>query len=174
MEGDRQTPVEQVDLSEASDHHVRGFDVAVDDSSLVSKRDGPRHADQHPNVPLQWVGLVFLRNQSRVADDLVPRASLDSLQDDLRLAVFVEHQVVNGHDVRMLKRSGDECLPQEEVVMILVLLEQCLDRDLALQGLLHTDMNRSLAPRPDDRSELDQFTVSALFVREQSLWLLSG
>ncbi len=144
VDGDGDAPVDDVHLSERTDHHVLGLEIAVNDAAAVRVAHRIAHLDQDREVEAQRIARAeSLPELVRVVDHLGPRHPLDPLHDDDGVAI-VDPDVVDRYDVRVLERSGDPRLAQQ------------LDRrragpDVRLHRL-HRDgaSERDLRPEPHD------------------------
>ena len=110
-----ESPVEHERLAELADHDVERFEIAVQDSLVVSEpnrltdRDELSQQSSEPQLPL---GAAARQGVHRV-DRLFHIAALEQLHGIKRSPVFPKADVVDRNDPRMLKLSRDLCLFQK-------------------------------------------------------------
>jgi hypothetical protein len=101
----RQAPVEHVHLAEVADHHVGRLEVTVHDAARVRVVDGEAHLPQEPQQPCP--------REVPGGEDLLQRATRDTLHGEELAAVLVGPQVVHGDDGRVLQLSLQARLAEE-------------------------------------------------------------
>ena len=141
---DGNAPVHQQDFAEIAKHHVLGLQVAMDHAAGVRERDGVR--DPHPDFQV-------LR-QPVAGQPRAPRRTLDLLHRIEQLALLIERQIVDRHDVGVSQLARHHGLGQELLALLVVLgqsrrqhLQGDRPVDRFLPGLVH-DSHRALAEHP--------------------------
>ena len=131
----REAPVHDGDLAPRPDHDVRGLDVAVDHAARVGVGDRLEHAEEDLDPPLEAEARVGERVAGgELLDDRLERLALDVLHHEEVLPLFVDADVVNRDDVRVLHAPDRADLVDEadEVTGRAHVGLQALDRDGAL------------------------------------------
>ena len=101
-------PVEQVDLSEVTHHHVGRLDVPMDHAALVRIRQRIADRAEDTQVPVERVvGAEARTEDRRLVHHVCPELALDLLEDDLQLAGVPLDDLVHRDDVRMLEARGE-------------------------------------------------------------------
>ena len=189
-------PVDQVDLAKATEHHVVGLDVEVEDPMTVGEVGGEAHLHQDLEVLLEAValercpvGMVGVGEQGRPGDPL------DALHHQHRL-VAAAAEGIDRRNVRVLQathepRLADQRLPGS--VGVGVLGSHALDRDLAvepglarqldsthaalahraqdLEGVARADLARAGPAQLQGRQCVEQRVVISTVVRRDGLAL---
>src|SRR6185437_3471452 len=99
-------PVEEIDLAERSEHDVRRLHVAMNDALLVREDERVTDLDQRAEVLLEQVARPGRGGPRRIAKAVVPRHAVDAPHDDERRAAVVGRDLVDGHDARVLEKTG--------------------------------------------------------------------
>ena len=108
--GDCQAPVENEHFSECAQHHVFGFQVAINDAIVMC--EGHRVTDGHKHIQV-FVQVHFLKS-------FVPRFSADPLHGIEQRAIFHAAHVVNGHNIGVDQVGSDDGFGQKQVTLRLV------------------------------------------------------
>ncbi len=156
---ERQAPVHQHHLAEIPEHHVLGFQVAVQHAAGVGKGDGVGHLHQD----LQVLG-------QRLAPQVgVPGPPLDPLHRVEQRAILVLAQVVDRHDVRVFQFARHHGFAQEFLARTqigLLVRPQHLDRHGAVDGRLASGRHQAHAALAQD---VEHFVVGLLSLRLAAL-----
>ena len=106
----RQSPVHDVDLTEAPHHHVRGLEVPVDHALGVRVRHGLADLEQHAQGARPRPALPLL---VRPLEDRAERPPLHVLHREVDAPLLVEPELVDGNDAGMIQLSRDLRLLEE-------------------------------------------------------------
>ena len=123
--------------------------VAVDQPVVVGESQGACNLGRH----LERIGDV---EPAPSHDELLEVLAVDVLEDDV-LPAFLLAAVDHGHDIRMLELGDRARLPLEaldEVVVLVVLLVEELQRDVALEERVMGPVHAGHAAVPDDFFQL--------------------
>jgi thiopeptide-type bacteriocin biosynthesis protein len=127
----RQAPVDDRDLAELADQHVRRLEVAVDHAAAV--RVGDRVGDRGDDRE-QRDALV----EAAVVEPRVQRGPAEQLHDVERPAILVAPEVVDRHDRRVLEARHQVGLAHQASCRARG-LERQLDRDDAVELAIERD-----------------------------------
>src|SRR5262245_50856580 len=114
---ERNAPVEEVDLAEAPDHHVRRLHVAVEDATAVDEVE--RLGNAHQDLALHAKDIAMPEDEllpqrvRAISVELAEARALDPLHHKKRRAVLPEAERVHRDDARVLERAGDARLVEE-------------------------------------------------------------
>ena len=127
-----QPPVHDLHFAEVADHHIRGFQVAVDHLVRVGVGDRLTNGFERGHEAPPFGGEV-----GAILQQLVERSALDELHRQERAAVRQRAEVVHGRDGRVLELTRDAGFVGESPGgpgRRPVLVEQDLDRHLPSEG----------------------------------------
>ncbi len=139
---DRDPPVGELHLAEASEQDVGRLEVVVQDAAAVGEGDGVAQRDQDLER-----GVAVDRAPAQA---LGPALAFDQLHRQLhRRAVGGREQVVHRQDVRMLELAGEQRLAAEARAAQARGAAHQLDRDRPLQARLEGPVHGAVAALPE-------------------------
>ena len=131
-----ETEVEHLRLTVSGQHHVGGFQVAVDDAFLVGRDDRVRDLAGEVNR-------VVGRHRPRFLEHHVERLAVHEFEDEVRLRIG-GFEAMDPGDVRMVQRGEELRLPLEARHAIVVGGDRCVQRldcdraiELGIAGAIH-------------------------------------
>ncbi|MCY2992534.1 MAG: hypothetical protein NTY19_32330 [Planctomycetota bacterium] len=128
-------PIHHQDFAKVTQHHVFGFQIAMNDAAGVGKRNRVRDTQQESQVVRHCFAVEYRR----------PGRAVDTFHGIKQRAGFICAQVVDRYDVGVFQIAGHDRLGQEFHPVIVVVL------DLGLEHLESDGaVNRSLPGRVDD------------------------
>ena len=113
-------PIGQIDLTEAPEHHVLGFDVTVHDASLVG--EGHRIGDRAEDLEMCEATIVseldvLPMGMIGTLDEVEPAHPLHALHDEDGLASLRAPEKMHRNDIGMLESTDDSRLANERVAI---------------------------------------------------------
>ena len=129
-------PVHHQHLTKVSNHHIRRFQIAMQNPLRMRERDGV--TDLQKNVEELGEGIVPLPGLV-LPDQLLERTPLHHLHGEIEVAILILSQFVDGNDVGVFQLTRDLRLLQKMQttrVILRILLPHHLHRDRAPDGLV--------------------------------------
>ena len=130
-------------------HHVRGLQVAVDDSALVCRRHDLRDTVEERHE-------LFGRHRAAFAEPGVQRGAGHHLHGDPEHAVRLAAECIDMGRVRMIELRGELCFAQEafpRTALALLRIAQHLDHRVTLERRLEAAIHGAAATPTDPLAE---------------------
>src|SRR5215813_4697013 len=144
----RQAEIKHLDYAVAPQHDVFGFDVAMDNSRLVRRRE--RRGDLNGDVERGY------RRHPPFSQNLSQRQPFNEFGGDEMRRVEIA-DLVNGDDIRMVEGAGGFGLlleSEQSLIVFGALFEQQLERDLSFESRVAGQIDLPHPAGADRRNDL--------------------